>query len=147
MVDVVGGRRVLVLASQCDQMEELSFLPSRGFSGGGLESGRGVVVDLYEQLVDEGVGHCVAVEGLGDAVEGVTLLGEGLVVNPTRVQADAALKHALRQAAGESSGLFVYYIRARVEVREQQREAAGALFAGGGHGRDAVVGGFAVERV
>ena len=105
-----AARQLLIVASQCDEMPDLSFLPERDYRPGAPVPGeRHLVFDLYEQLVDPGPGMCHPVAGL-DAIDGLPLAAAGLVINPTQSQANAALVYAINIAAGDSAVLLVYYL-------------------------------------
>jgi hypothetical protein len=83
----MSQRRILLIASQCDQMPRLDFLPE-------LSS------RFYEVMTDPLRGQCVP--ALPDD------LGGGLLVDPTVAQAKDALKAAWGLAAGEHTLLVAF---------------------------------------
>ena len=98
-------RLLLFVASQCDEMAELSFLPPSSNSITRIDQipdHRRLVLDLYELLTD-GPGECSPVDVVGGLLP-------GLLINPTRDTADAALRKAMRQAHGAEATLMVYYV-------------------------------------
>ncbi|QWF84376.1 tetratricopeptide repeat protein [Amycolatopsis sp. CA-230715] len=80
----MGERRALVIASQCDSLNLLSFLP---------EAAR----DVADALFDPAVGACVP--ALAD--------GRGLLVDPTMVQLDDAVTEAFERASEDEATLFI----------------------------------------
>jgi hypothetical protein len=91
-------------------MPELQFLPPYDYQpGDSIPTWRRIASDLYAQLADPGPGRCQSVPGL-DSVPGLVLAAPGLVVNPTKQQADAALTYAINRAASDTAVLLVYYV-------------------------------------
>lgn len=80
----VGERRSLVVASQCDSLNLLSFLPDVGH-------------DVSKALLDPDIGGCVP--ALAD--------GRGLLVDPTMVELDDALAEAFERASEDEATLFL----------------------------------------
>ncbi|UUV33429.1 FHA domain-containing protein [Amycolatopsis roodepoortensis] len=80
----VGERRSLVVASQCDSLNLLSFLPDAGHQ-------------VSTALLDPEIGGCVP--ALGD--------GRGLLVDPTMVELDDALVEAFERASDDEATLFL----------------------------------------
>ncbi|MBE1578222.1 FHA domain-containing protein [Amycolatopsis roodepoortensis] len=80
----VGERRSLVVASQCDSLNLLSFLPDAGHQ-------------VSTALLDPAIGGCVP--ALGD--------GRGLLVDPTMVELDDALVEAFERASDDEATLFL----------------------------------------
>nr|WP_245191857.1 FHA domain-containing protein [Amycolatopsis azurea] len=80
----MGERRSLVVASQCDSLNLLSFLPDVGH-------------DVSTALLDPGIGGCVP--ALAD--------GRGLLVDPTMVELDEALVEAFERASEDEATLFL----------------------------------------
>ncbi|GAA1987142.1 tetratricopeptide repeat protein [Amycolatopsis minnesotensis] len=80
----MGERRALVIASQCDSLNLLSFLPD-------------AAKDVSEALLDPEVGACVP--ALAD--------GRGLLVDPTMVQLDDAVTEAFERASEDEATLFI----------------------------------------
>ncbi len=105
------ARLALVIASQCQNMADLQFLPpKRPVSALGpkdLSGERGLALELYSLLVD-GPGGCRPARH-GDH-DGPAVWAPGLLVNPTRVQADAGLREAMREAHEREAMLLVFYV-------------------------------------
>ncbi len=80
----VGERRSLVVASQCEALNRLSFLPDAGQEVSGT-------------LLDPEIGGCVP--ALAD--------GRGLLVDPTMVELDDALVEAFERASEDEATLFL----------------------------------------
>lgn len=80
----VGERRSLVVASQCEALNRLSFLPDAGLEVSGA-------------LLDPEIGGCVP--ALAD--------GRGLLVDPTMVELDDALVEAFERASDDEATLFL----------------------------------------
>ncbi|MFC3449136.1 FHA domain-containing protein [Amycolatopsis speibonae] len=80
----MGERRSLVVASQCDSLNLLSFLPDVGH-------------EVSTALLDPGIGGCVP--ALAD--------GRGLLVDPTMTELDDALAEAFERAAEDEATLFL----------------------------------------
>ncbi|WP_409492464.1 FHA domain-containing protein [Amycolatopsis sp. cmx-11-12] len=80
----MGERRSLVVASQCDSLNLLSFLPDAGRQ-------------VSTALLDPGIGGCVP------ALED----GRGLLVDPTMVELDDALVEAFERASEDEATLFL----------------------------------------
>ncbi len=80
----VGERRSLVVASQCDSLNLLSFLPDVGH-------------DVSKALLDPGIGGCVP--ALAD--------GRGVLVDPTMTELDDALVEAFERASEDEATLFL----------------------------------------
>ncbi|WP_236725368.1 FHA domain-containing protein [Amycolatopsis orientalis] len=80
----MGERRSLVVASQCEALNLLSFLPDAG-------------KQLSSALLDPGIGGCVP--ALAD--------GRGLLVDPTMVELDDALVEAFERASEDEATLFL----------------------------------------
>ncbi|WP_233224111.1 FHA domain-containing protein [Amycolatopsis sp. BJA-103] len=80
----MGERRSLVVASQCDSLNLLSFLPDVGR-------------EVSAALRDPGIGGCVP--ALAD--------GRGLLVDPTMVELDDALVEAFERASEDEATLFL----------------------------------------
>jgi tetratricopeptide (TPR) repeat protein len=101
----MGGQRlVLVIGSQCQALHPVSFLP--GGQGPvqleGLRPEQRLVVELRDLLVD-GPGRCAAVRVDGESAP-------GLLINPTKAVADAALITALSQAHAHEAVLVVHFL-------------------------------------
>jgi hypothetical protein len=79
-------RRILVIGSQCQALQELPFLPR-------------VAHELYAVMTDPERGACVS------AIE-----GGGLLLNPSVNDAKRAIRSAYRRAAIDEAALFVAYI-------------------------------------
>ena len=97
-------RLVLVIGSQCQALGPLSFLPE-GQGPAQLERLRReqrLVVRLRDLLVD-GPGGCAPVRVGGESAP-------GLLVNPTKEVADAALIAALEQAHTHEAVLVVHFL-------------------------------------
>ncbi|WP_328701463.1 FHA domain-containing protein [Amycolatopsis pittospori] len=80
----MGERRSLVVASQCDSLNLLSFLPDVGH-------------DVSTALLDPVIGGCVP--ALAD--------GRGLLVDPTLTELDDALVEAFERASEDEATLFL----------------------------------------
>ncbi|MBB5857098.1 pSer/pThr/pTyr-binding forkhead associated (FHA) protein [Amycolatopsis umgeniensis] len=80
----MGERRSLVVASQCDSLNLLSFLPDVGH-------------EVSAALRDPGIGGCVP--ALAD--------GRDLLIDPTMVELDDALAEAFERAAEDEATLFL----------------------------------------
>ncbi|MFE6611018.1 FHA domain-containing protein [Amycolatopsis sp. NPDC057786] len=80
----MGERRSLVVASQCDSLNLLSFLPDAGHQ-------------VSTALLDPEIGGCVP------ALED----GRGLLVDPTMVELDDALVEAFERASDDEATLFL----------------------------------------
>ncbi|WP_244162463.1 FHA domain-containing protein [Amycolatopsis regifaucium] len=80
----MGERRSLVVASQCEALNLLSFLPDAG-------------KQVSAALLDPGIGGCVP--ALAD--------GRGLLVDPTMVELDDALAEAFERASEDEATLFL----------------------------------------
>ncbi|WP_233621457.1 FHA domain-containing protein [Amycolatopsis sp. WAC 04182] len=80
----MGERRSLVVASQCDSLNLLSFLPDAGHQ-------------VSTALLDPEIGGCVP------ALED----GRGLLVDPTMVELDDALVEAFERASEDEATLFL----------------------------------------
>jgi Tetratricopeptide repeat len=98
-------RIALVIGSQCEQLEQLSFLPaSRGpVDLRALEPEQRVLLELHELLID-GPGDCVPAPG----IEGVS--APGLLLNPTAAQASAGLRAAVGAASDAGAVLIVHIL-------------------------------------
>src|SRR6185295_6658701 len=110
------GRLVLIVASQCQAMPTLSFLPpkhyrpSAGHPGADDERMRiefPLVFNLHAELTDPAAGGCVPVGGL-ETIADLPLAAAGLVINPTAAAAKHALEHAITTAAAAESTLLVH---------------------------------------
>ena len=88
-----GERRVLVIGSQCRELNPLSFLPA-------------VAEDLYQVLTTPDLGGCVP--ALPD--------GEGLLLDPSVAEAKAALRAAFTRASQDGATLLLAYIGHGVSV-------------------------------
>ena len=75
-------RRALVIASQCESLEKLSFVPQ-------------LAQELLDTLCDPDIGTCVPA------------LAEGLIVNPTWKQLHEKVPEAFRLAAEAESTLII----------------------------------------
>ncbi len=84
----MGGRRVLVIGSQCNGLNHLSFLPD-------------VAVRLHALMLVPGPGECLGAE-VGDP--------HGLLLDPTVAEAKAAIKGAYDAAARDGDTLILAYI-------------------------------------
>jgi pSer/pThr/pTyr-binding forkhead associated (FHA) protein len=80
----VGERRSLVVASQCEALNRLSFLPDAGLEVSGT-------------LLDPEIGGCVP----------ALANGRGLLVDPTMVELDDALVEAFERASEDEATLFL----------------------------------------
>ncbi len=105
MFRLMSERRLaLVIGSQCQALSPLSFLPE----GPGpvqleaLPPEQRMAVGLRDLLVD-GPGGCAPVRVDGESAP-------GLLVNPTKAVADAALKAALGQAHTQEAVLVVHFL-------------------------------------
>ena len=85
-------RRVLVIASQCKNMRELSFLPD-------------AARDFYAAMIDPKIGACAP-----------ALAGSGLILDPLADAAVDALIRAFKAAAADAAVLFVALIGHGVKV-------------------------------
>jgi transposase-like protein len=101
---VVSRRLALVIGSQCPALGMLSFLPagSGPVELAGLADSQRLLVRLWELLV-AGVGECAPVLVPGQS-------GPGLLFNPTKAIADAALTAALSQAHRHQAVLVVHFL-------------------------------------
>ena len=77
----MGERRILVIGSQCEALNRLSFLPD-------------TAQELYSVMTDPGRGACVA------AIEGA-----GLLLDPTVQEAKSAIVTAYKRAAKDEATL------------------------------------------
>ena len=84
----MSERRVLVIGSQCERLNELSFLPE-------------VAVRLHQLLTDPGPGECRPAD-TGDP--------PGLLLGPSVARAKAAIIEAYDAAAREGGMLILAYI-------------------------------------
>jgi Tetratricopeptide repeat/AAA domain len=101
-------RRALIVASQCQNMIELEFLPPKGASvSKDLPPERRLVLELQELIVG-GPGGCQPAKHGEEAEPAVW--APGLLVNPTRIQADAALREAITEAHESNATLLVFYV-------------------------------------
>ncbi len=82
----MSERRVLVIASQCDILGQLDFLPH-------------VAEELYSVMVDSERGACVPALDKG-----------GLLIDPSVNETKDAIKEAYRRAAKDEATLFIAYI-------------------------------------
>ena len=101
---MTSRRLALVIGSQCAALDQLSFLPA---DAGPVEIGRlpgpqRLLVRLRDLLV-AGPGECTAVEVAGQS-------DPGLLLNPTKATADAALTEAIRQAHQQEAVLVVHFL-------------------------------------
>jgi hypothetical protein len=101
---MTSPRLALVIGSQCAALDQLSFLPA---DAGPVEIGRlpgpqRLLVRLRDLLV-AGPGECTAVEVAGQS-------DPGLLLNPTKATADAALTEAIRQAHQQEAVLVVHFL-------------------------------------
>ena len=79
----MSERRVLVIASQCEALGHLYFLPH-------------AAEDLYNVMIDPERGACIP-----------ALDQEGLLIDPTVAEAKNAIKEAYRRASKDEATLFV----------------------------------------
>lgn len=128
-------RLTLLIASQCEAMGELSFLPPGDFSPAGISEAPPLVFDLYRALTDPRAGNWGPVPGLEETVPPVPrdtglscVVRPGFVVNPTLAQAKEALKHAMLMAHREEAMLLVYYVGHGYAHRPQLDPRAWAHF-------------------
>ena len=84
----MGGRRVLVIGSQCKKLTHLSFLPD-------------VAVRFHALMIAPGPGDCLGAD-VGDP--------RGLILDPTVGAAKAAIKAAYEAAARDGDTLILAYI-------------------------------------
>lgn len=82
IVIVVGERRALVIASQCDSLNLLSFLPKAAH-------------EVAAALLDPEIGGCVPATGTGT------------LIDPTMVELDDALVEAFERASEDEATLFL----------------------------------------
>jgi len=82
----MSERRVLVIASQCEALGHLYFLPR-------------AAEDLYNVMIDPERGACIP-----------ALDQEGLLIDPTVAEAKNAIKEAYRRASKDEATLFIAYI-------------------------------------
>ncbi|WP_132124102.1 tetratricopeptide repeat protein [Actinocrispum wychmicini] len=78
----MGERRLLVIASQCAELNQLSFLPS-------------AAQDMAASLLDPAVGGCVPA------------VGDGLLVDPTITEVDDAVTAAFERASADEATLII----------------------------------------
>jgi NACHT domain len=99
-----GGRLALVIGSQCSALAQLSFLPAQPgpVAVDQLPEPQRLLVRLRDLLV-AGPGECAPVEVPGQSAS-------GLLVNPTKVTADAALVAAIEQAHQQEAVLVVHFL-------------------------------------
>src|SRR5262245_27936914 len=106
-----GARLALIVASQCQNMLDLPFLPPKepgsALRAEALSAERRLVLELRSLLVDGPGGYQPARHGEDDEP---AVWAPGLLVNPTRAQADAGLHAAMREAHEREALLLVYYI-------------------------------------
>src|SRR6266851_4679823 len=104
-------RLALLVASQCQNMLDLPFLPPKRLAHElderELSEDRRLILELRTLLVD-GPGWWRPVTH-GEEEE-PAVLAPGLLVNPTRAQADAALGRAIREAHERDATLLVFYV-------------------------------------
>ena len=105
-------RLALVIGSQCKALQELSFLPvgPGPMDVRALPGDRRLLVELRDVLVD-GPGDCDALTELDG------LSGPGLLLNPTAVQARAALQAAM-SAAHDAEAVLVLHLLAHGTGRQ-----------------------------
>ena len=82
----VGERRLIVIGSQCDKLNRLSFLPT-------------VAAELYEVMTDPKIGACVS-----------ALEGSGLLHDPSVDTARTAIAAAFQRASQDGATLFLVFI-------------------------------------
>ncbi|MDQ3764494.1 MAG: tetratricopeptide repeat protein, partial [Actinomycetota bacterium] len=100
----MSRRLALVIGSQCPALGTLSFLPAGAgpVELGGLPEPQRLLVRLRDLLVD-GPGQCAPVLVPDQS-------GPGLLLNPAKASADAALIEAIRQAHKQQAVLMVYFL-------------------------------------
>jgi tetratricopeptide (TPR) repeat protein len=112
------ARLVLIVASQCEALPALSFLPPKDYRPSHprlnadderIRSDFPLVFNLHLELTDPAAGGCVPVAGL-DSIRDLPLAAPGLVINPTAATADSALEHAIAAAAAAEATLLVHYV-------------------------------------
>ena len=106
MFRLMSERRLaLVIGSQCQALRALSFLPEgpRPVRLEALRSEQRLVAELRDLLLVDGPGGCAPVRVDGESAP-------GLLVNPTKAMADAALKAALGQAHTDEAVLLVHFL-------------------------------------
>ena len=98
-------RLALVIGSQCQALRALSFLPEgpRPVRLEALRPEQRLVAELRDLLLVDGPGGCAPVRVDGESAP-------GLLVNPTKAMADAALKAALGQAHTDEAVLLVHFL-------------------------------------
>ncbi|SHN44817.1 Tetratricopeptide repeat-containing protein [Duganella sacchari] len=82
----MGQRRILVIGSQCSQLNTLSFLPE-------------AAEDLYRVMLDPGKGACVP-----------ALESGALLIDPTVIKTREAISDAYTRATRDNATLFIAYI-------------------------------------
>ena len=82
----MGERRILVIGSQCERLQRLSFLP-------------GLAEELYAVLTDPERGSCVP--AIGD---------HGLLLDPSVEEAHNALEAAFERASKDEATLLLAFI-------------------------------------
>jgi hypothetical protein len=104
MPHVVTRRLVLVVGSQCEALDQLSFLPDGAgpHDLGSLPPPKRLVGDLHHLLV-EGPGGCRPVHVRGESQP-------GLLLNPTHEVAEAALVAAIAQAHEQEAVLVLCFV-------------------------------------
>lgn len=122
-----GSRLVLVVASQCEPLGDLSFLPDSSWKPGDkLTDDRSLPVRLYEQFIDSEAGACRPVDfaemeqipseaGSEHLVPGpgsfIHAPGSSLLINPSVRAAEAALTALFDQAfATNAPGIVLYFV-------------------------------------
>ena len=104
-------RLILMIASQCEQMQDLGFIPGLDWVPGSEVSGdRRLPLDVYEQFVDPDAGACAPVEGLFEvAGDFLPSPDSALLINPNRDAVIRAGREAFRQAV-DAPGLVLYFV-------------------------------------
>ena len=82
----MGERRILLIGSQCDRLNHLSFLPK-------------VAEDLYEVMIDPQLGECVPAPETA-----------GLLLDPSVDTSMEAIETAFRRASQDEATLFLVFI-------------------------------------
>ena len=101
---MTSRRLALVIGSQCSALAQRSFLPAQPgpVAVDQLLEPQRLLVRLRDLLV-AGPGECTAVEVAGQS-------DPGLLLNPTKATADAALTEAIRQAHQQEAVLVVHFL-------------------------------------
>ncbi len=115
-------RRVLVLASQCPELGDLTRLPRAGWRPGDLVAdGRDVAHRLHAVFTSPTAGNALGTPMATDAPSSVAA---GLVINPTVEEAVAAFAAALAEATTTRSTLLVAWMGHGTVHHDRRRAGA-----------------------